>query len=309
MSMSTIVIVGAGAMGGLWAGRLSAAGHVVTVVDPSPELRRAVDSRGLQVVDGDETLTQRVTTRGRMSEVGIAELVFVFVKGPDTGDVARGLPVVVGPTTTVVTLQNGWGNADVLASCVPPDQLVVGVTYEGASILAPGVVRRASRATTEVGPYRAEGGLARAAAVASVLDGAGLPCVVSDDVLTAIWRKLIHNAAVLPVAALCRLRGEQLVEAPVDVVVDQLVAEAAAVARAIGRPIETAASLDRMHAVMGTSGRSTPSMLADVEAGPRTEIDSINGAVLRAAAEAGVDAPLHQLMVSLVHGLERSWEQ
>ncbi len=88
---------------------------------------------------------------------------------------------------------------------------------------------------------------------------------------------------------------------------DQLIREAVQVARASGHAIDLDERLERIHAVMAGSGRSTPSMLADVEAKRLTEIDFVNGAVVRAATAVGLTAPLHELMVTLVHGLEWSW--
>ncbi len=201
-------------MGGLLAGRLADAGHSVTVVDPAPALLEAVRARGILVQDGDMRIAGRVAAVATLGEADPAGVVFVFVKGPHTANVAASIGSVLGPDTTVVTLQNGWGNADVLARAMPAEQLVVGVTCEGATILEPGVVRRTGIATTEVGPYMAGGSTDRAAAIAGLHLSAGFACEVREDVVTSIWRKLIHNAAVLPISAITRLRGAQLVTSP-----------------------------------------------------------------------------------------------
>lgn len=309
--MSRVAVVGAGAMGGLWAARMSAAGHEVTAIDTSAELVAAIRERGLILVADDrDAIEARIAATTRADEAGTQDIVFVFVKGPHTRVAAQGLAPLLGDETVVITLQNGWGNADVLAETVPHGRLVVGVTYHAATILAPARVSHGGAGPSHVGPYVDGGDMAAAESVAAVMEVSGFETIVSPGVRTAVWKKLIHNAACLPVSALTGLRTAPLVEpGPWRDLIDDLAREAVAVAQALGHDIEEDERIEHIHRVLAAAGMGVPSMLADVTARRATEIETINGAVVRAAREMGLQAHLHEAMVGLVKGLERSWRE
>ena len=129
------------------------------------------------------------------------------------------------------------------------------------------------------------------------------------DVKRAIWMKLVHNAACLPLSALTGLRAAQLVEpGPWRDLMDGLAREAVAVARGLGYVIEAEERIEHIHRVLGSAGAGVPSMLADARARRATEIETINGAVVREAARVGVATPLNEAMVAMVHGMERAWD-
>ena len=301
-------IVGAGAMGGLWASRLAHGGATVTVMDVAAEVIAAIASRGLilESAAGLETAFPAATTDpGAIGPVGV---VFFFVKAHHTAAAAELARPLIGPDTIVVSLQNGWGNADVLASVFPPERLVVGVTYHSATVLEPGRVNHSGRGATFAGPYQDDAPLAGAEAVGRLLTGAGLDTTVTAAVKTEVWKKLILNAATLPTAALTGLRAGALGQpgSLLDLV-DALAVEAVRVAQAQGFAIEEAERIARIHAVLAGAGTGKPSMLQDTEARRKTEIEVINGAVVQAAERLGIDVPLNQAMVALIGGLERAW--
>ena len=303
-----VAIVGAGAMGGVWAARLSAAGTPVAVVDVSPNVVAAIATDGLvlQTRDGTETARPQATTRPE--DLGPCDVVFFFVKAHHTASAAQFARPLVGSSTTVVSLQNGWGNADVLADTYPPEQIVVGVTYHSATVIAPGRVAHTGKGATYLGPYVAGSPLDRAVVVCQLLGAAGIDTTVTPQVKAEVWKKLILNAATLPTAALTRLSAGDLAQpGPMLDLVDALAAEAVQVARAQGYAIDLAEQTERIHAVLAGAGAGKASMLQDAEARRKTEIEVINGAVVRAAEKVGMDVPLNRAMVALIGGLERGW--
>jgi 2-dehydropantoate 2-reductase len=303
-----VAIVGGGAMGGLWAARLSAVGHDVAIVDVSRPLIEAVVSRGLTLHDAFGTIQAAVRATDDPEQVGRVDAVVVFVKGLQTPAAAARLGPLLGDDTTVTTLQNGWGNADALAEHVSTGRIVVGVTYEGATVEEPAVVRHGGSGPTYVGGYDEDGSLEAAERVAELFVSGGFDVTATRTARTEIWRKLIHNAACLAVSGLTGLRAAALVEpGPCSDLVDDLAREAVAVARAIGLDITAEERIEGIHAVLRNAGDGVPSMLADVMARRPTEVDLINGAIVRAGDGAGLDAPLHRAMVRLVHALESSW--
>jgi 2-dehydropantoate 2-reductase len=299
-----VVVIGAGAMGGIFASGLDHAGADTVIVDTNAAIAQSVASAGLRVrtPDGVATTYPRVA-----SEIPDSfDLAFVFVKAQHTASVADRLRNK-GQQATVVSLQNGWGNADVLAGSVASDRLVIGVTYHSGTATAPGVIDHTGTGPTFVGPLYGRD-LARAHAVRDVLSSAAFDVEATADVETEIWKKLVLNAATLPVAALTGLPAGEAERTPeVLAVSDALAGEAVSVARARGLGIELDERLDRIRTVLRGAGKGKASMLQDVEARRKTEIEAVTGAVIHAGATLGVATPLSSAMLALVHGMERSW--
>jgi 2-dehydropantoate 2-reductase len=158
-----------------------------------------------------------------------------------------------------------------------------------------------------VGPYSGDD-LSRATAVAALLDGSGWAATATADVRTEIWRKLVLNCATLPTAALTRLPAGALGEAgALRDVVDAVAAEAVAVAVAQGLDVDIEERTAAIHDVLARAGAGRASMLQDVLADRKTEIETVNGAVVELGTELGVPVPLNRALVALVHGLERSY--
>ena len=305
--MTSVGIVGAGAMGGMVGARLAAASMDVRILEVAPELVDAIRERGL-AVEGAEPVSGRVRVSAAAAELGPVDVLFFFVKAHHTTSAARSARALCGPSTVVATLQNGWGSADVLADVFDRAGLVVGVTYHSATVTAPGRIAHTGRGATFIGPYVEGGGLGASETVAGVLRSAGIDAQVVPAVRLEIWRKLVLNAAALPVSALTGLRAGELAESgPTLELVDAVAAEAVAVARALGHPIELAERIERIHATLAGAGKGKPSMLQDAEARRPTEIDVINGAVVRYGEAKGVDVRANRALVALVKGLERSW--
>lgn len=305
-----VAIVGAGAMGGLWAGRLAAAGASVAVVDVSAPLVEAINRDGLALRRGEQTETIPLRATTRAEELGSVDAVFFFVKARHTVAAAEMARPLVGPDTAVVSLQNGWGNAGTLAAVYPPERLLVGVTYHSATVTAPGQVSHTGQGMTFLGPYADGAPLEQAEEIRDTLAAAGIEVTVTREVKTEVWKKLVLNAATLPTSSLTGLRSGELGQpGPLLELVDALAAEAVAVARAQGYDIDLVERVGRIHAVLSGAGPGKSSMLQDAEACRKTEIEVINGAVARAGEAHGVDVPLNRAMVALIGGLERGWRR
>jgi 2-dehydropantoate 2-reductase len=232
--------------------------------------------------------------------------VAVFVKCFQTEDAVRRAAPVIGPNTTVLSLQNGWGNGETISGLVPPEQLVLGVTYISGTVLGRGRIGWTGSGPTYVGDYSADGA-PLAAPVAGALEQAGFAVTVADDVRQEIWKKLTLNAATLPTAALTGLTAGSLAGTEsMSQLVDDVAREALTVARASGYDLDETATLERIHTVLSGAGDGKASMLQDVEAGRRTEVDVITGAVLRAGREHDVPTPVNQALYALITGLENA---
>jgi 2-dehydropantoate 2-reductase len=299
-----IAVIGAGAMGAIFGARFAQAGHDTVLVEVAVPLVDKINADGVTVVRGDEETVTQVPATSDPASVGAVDLVVFCVKCYHTSSAADAARPLVGAGTVVASLQNGWGNGDVLAAVFPPEQIVVGVTYNSGTVLDVGRVAHPGVGPTTVGSYT-DGGGGGPERLAGALSDAGLEANVASPIRPEIWKKLILNAATLPTAALTGMHaGALTAHADMKELVSETAREAVAVARALGYDIDEQERLDAIHGLLERAGPARGSMLQDFEAGRRTEIDVINGAVVRAGDESGVPVTINRAFVRLV----KAWE-
>jgi 2-dehydropantoate 2-reductase len=299
-----IAVVGAGAMGAIFGARFAQAGHDTHLVDVAVPLVDKINSDGITVVRGDDETVTQVPATTDPASVGPVDLVVFCVKCYHTPSAAEAARPLVDSSTVVASLQNGWGNGDVLAGVFPPEQIVVGVTYNSGTVLDVGRVAHPGVGPTTVGSFTdGEGGGPER--LAEALTDGGLEATVASPIRPEIWKKLILNAATLPTGALIGMNAGALTAHPeMKELVSETAREAVAVARALGYDIDEQERIDAIHGLLERAGPARGSMLQDFEAGRRTEIDVINGAVVRAAGDTDVPVPINRAFVALVKGWE-----
>jgi 2-dehydropantoate 2-reductase len=295
-----VAVVGAGGIGSLFGGRLAAAGHTVWLVHRRPEHVEALRREGLHL--DAECIAVQATTDP--TEIGAVDLVLVLTKAIDTPAAAQATRPLVGDETTVLTLQNGLGNLEILGEVVGAEHVVLGMTYHGATLDAPGRARHTAIGQTFVG--EPSGALTpRIEAVAGAFTAAGLPTVATDQLWSMAWGKLIVNAAMNATCALTGASGADVLGSPAARQWVGMVAyEAAAVAAALGIGLPYPDAAERVWQHCATVGAAKPSMLQDFLRHRPTEIDVINGAVVREGARLGIPTPYNQALVLLVKAHE-----
>ena len=304
-------IVGAGALGSTIGGTLAAAGSDVWLVARSKAHVDAVNADGLRMLDGDEERTVRVQARTGCEDIGPADLVVVLVKSFHTRDAIAAAAPVIGKRTTVLSLQNGLGHEDILADAVGRERVLAGKTYVGGVLLGPSRVRVGVRGKeTVIGEL--DGRTSdRVRAVADEFNRAGLATEVSGNIVGTIWDKLFINVATGAVSAITRLPYGTLYAVPeVEQTAVAAVREAMDVARAAGVAVSIHDPKEAwLKAAEGLPREFKTSMLQSLEKGSPTEIDFINGAVVRWGERCGVPTPVNRTLVALVKGVERGLVQ
>ena len=299
-----ILVHGAGAVGGYFGALLARGGHDVTFVARGENLA-ALRARGLVVRLGSETLhLAPVRAVPDPAAAPAPELVLVCVKSYDTPAAAAALRPAVAPDTIVLSLQNGIENEDVLARALGLPPLMVAFTRIGVALVEPATIDYSGRGTILFGePDGSES--PRAQRVAEALAAAGVPYELRRDILVAAWEKLAWNAGFNAVTTLTRSTVAEVLAEPAsrDLVVAAM-EEADAVAVASGVPVRRW----RTERVLEESASGLPdfqtSMLQDLLRGRRLEHDALNGAVVRAAARAGVAVPVNRVLVALLARLD-----
>jgi 2-dehydropantoate 2-reductase len=304
-----IVVVGGGVMGRLWTGWLTAAGHNVTVIDASPDVVSELNEQGVRIRERDGSVRQMAARALAAVPLGAApaEMVFFFVKSEHTAAAADRAAAAVGPGTAVVTLQNGFGNAEALAERFAPDQIVCGPTEQGGALATNGHVVHAHDGDTFVGPDLDGDEPGLASRVAAVLRDAGLKVEALASVKVPLWRKRVFTASVLPVAALTGLSAGDLLDPLVFPAVAALAVEALSEADAAGCHLDVVEELMRVKALLRAAPTARASMLQDIETGNATEIDAITGKLAEWAGARGAMAAVCAAVTALVHGRELAW--
>ena len=302
-----ICMLGAGALGSTIGGVLTEAGHEVWLIDRNPASVAALNSRGLLLREAgvDRTVPVRAATSAQAA--GQVDLVIVLVKSFHTAEAMRGALSLLGPDTLVLSLQNGIGHEDILADIVGRQRVLAGKTYAGGTQIGLGHVMIGTKGKdTHIGEL--DGRLTdRVRRVADTFNAAGLETTVSDNIMGTIWDKLLVNVAT---GALCGITGlpygELYQVAEIEACGVAAVAEAMAVAKASGIRLSTTdARQPWVKAAAGLPFEFKTSMLQSLEKGSLTEIDYINGAVVRQGLRCGVATPVNQTLVACIKGVER----
>lgn len=301
-----IAVIGAGALGCLFGGRLAASGQEVTLVHYRQPYVDHLNNRGLRVesdLNGSGPLEVAVSATTNAATVGPVDLAMIFVKAHQTEIALDQHTACFGPDTTVLSLQNGLRHYDVLREAVGPERALAGVTYQGAVIREPGVVTHTSNGVSAFG-----GEASSVDHIATALEDAGFPIERVADPRSAIWAKQLISLPIKPLAALTRLtNGELVADKELVNLMAAIIAEAEAVADARNIDLPNKDYLNRVQNICEGATDHRSSMLQDVLAERKTEIDAVNGAVVDLAAEEGIPVPTNKQVTRLVRGLERSY--
>jgi 2-dehydropantoate 2-reductase len=302
-----VCVVGCGAVGSLFAANLARLDDVeVWAYDLATEHVAAINERGLRLSGAGEVVA-RVRATADATELPACEFGIVATKAMHTKPaIAAASPAF--ENGCVATVQNGVGNEEAIAHHV--DRVIRGTTFPAGRLLGPGQVQWDVKGDTTFGPFEPKPApMDEIERLADACTRGGMPAQAVGDARGPQWRKVIFNAATNPLGALTGLTHGRVCERPeLRRLVTHLVDEGKAVAAAQG--IELDADPEELidHAAKPEVAYDhKASMLQDVEARRETEIDFLNGGIVRFGREHGVPTPLNEAIVALVKGLEASW--
>jgi 2-dehydropantoate 2-reductase len=302
-----IVIVGPGAIGCLFAAFLSKSKEEVWLLDKNRERAQAVKQQGIIVEGISGNWRADIKTTADPKEIGTADLIIISVKSYDTkGAILQAKPLA-SDNTKVLTLQNGIGNIEIIGEVVGTDKVIGGVTNLGATLIGEGHVRHAGRGETVIG--RIDGKIpVELRAIREIFNKIGLETRISRDIKSLLWSKLIINVGINALTAMTRLNNGRLIEFEgTRRILREAVTEAVRVAKRKKIKLIYDDPLAKVEAVSEATGSNVSSMLQDVLRKKRTEIDFINGVIVRQAQELGIAAPVNSILVDLVKTIEASY--
>ncbi len=294
-----VAVMGAGAVGCYYGGMLARAGHEVVLI-ARPHHVEAINRHGLRLQTSafDEQVGHPLSASSEASAVQGADLVLFCVKSTDTALAGASMRPYLAPGALVLSLQNGVENADVLRSVLPQQAVAAAVVYVATAMAGPGHVLHNGRGELVIEPS------GNSEVVAQALIAAGVPTELSGNVRGALWAKLILNCAYNAVSAITQLPyGTTSAGDGVQAVMQDVVAECLAVASADGVQVP-----GDVHAAVQNIAATMPSQLSstaqDLARGKRSEIDHLNGFIVRRGEAVGVATPANRVLWALVKLLE-----
>lgn len=290
-----VIVLGAGAIGSVYAVKLSAR-HPVTVV-ARPDHVEAIRADGLRLV-GRETLTARLAAVTRIESIAPGTTILLTTKVNASAAALAPIAPLVRDDTVIVCVQNGLDSEEIARRAVGGRGLVLrAITQFGAIFQSPGIVNYTASGYTllEDGP--------RSAAIATLLTACGLDGRVSPDIKTEIWRKLIYNCVINPITSITGTEVGGIADPRLDPLKRLVIDECLAVARTAG--VEFAIDFLPVITETFSASRTIASMRQDLMRGRPTEIDHMNGAVAALGRRVGIDCPVNAALTAIIKAMDR----
>jgi 2-dehydropantoate 2-reductase len=301
-----IAIVGTGAMGSVYAGLFASAGHEVWAIDRWREHVDAMREKGLRVEGASGDRTVRVNATTNPAEAGACDLVVLATKAMHVAAAAESLKPLLGPSTAVLSIQNGLGGPDTAASILGKERVMVGVVGGfGASMRAPGHAHHNGWELVRLGEF---GGpiTPRLKKVEDVWRGAGFRVKVFDDIDQLVWEKLLCNCAYSgPCAIAERTIGEVMSDPDLSRISAACATEGFEVALKKNVKLGFGDPVAYVRDFGSKIPNARPSVLLDLMAKRKSEIAVINGSIPRVASDLGLKAPVNETLTALVLAKER----
>ena len=298
-----IAVIGAGAMGSIYGGRLSQKNEVY-LVDTNTEVVNTVNSNGLILEENgqDNKYTPKAVTSTKDLEP--VDLIILFVKALFSRSALAGNKHLIGANTYLMTLQNGSGHEDILSDFAPKERIIIGTTEDNGAVLAAGHVRHGGKGNTNVGMLvpDTEKFLPK---LKNSFDECGFNVKIHENIQQLIWNKLFVNVALSAVTGILKCEIGYIKENDYAFTLSKkLLHEAVEVAHALKLEADENEILGEIEAVCENSPHGVTSICADLRAGRKTEVDTISGSVVRSAKKCGVSVPCHEFIVNLIHAME-----
>ncbi|MCM8799597.1 MAG: 2-dehydropantoate 2-reductase [Candidatus Omnitrophica bacterium] len=302
-----ILIVGPGAMGCLLASFLAKVEEELWILDKYKERADRINQQGIIMEGISGSWQVKVKATADPNQIPQPDLIIITVKSYDTKLACTSIKGLVGENTSVLTLQNGLGNVETIAEIIGYDKVLAGVTNQGATLLDIGYIRHAGKGETVIG--RIDGKIpVEVLKVREIFNKAGLPTKISRDIKGLLWSKLIINVGINALTAITGLNNGRLIEFEgTRRILREAVTEAIRIAKRKRIKLIYDDPLAKVEAVCEATSTNISSMLQDVLRKKRTEIDSINGVIVRLGQELGIHVPVNSLLLDLVKTIEASY--
>ncbi|MFA6129728.1 MAG: 2-dehydropantoate 2-reductase [Candidatus Omnitrophota bacterium] len=303
-----IVIVGPGAMGCLFAAFLSKSKEEVWLLDKNKENAARINENGIFLEGISGSWQAKPKTTANVQDIGKADLILICVKSFNTKQAVEQIKPLLQENTKIMTLQNGIGNIEIISELAGEDKVIGGITSQGATLIETGKIRHAGHGETIIGTIDGKMPV-EIRSIREIFNKVGLQTKLSRDIKGLAWSKLIINAGINALTAITRLPNGKLMEFEgTKRILRDAVTEATRIAKRKRIKLIYDDPLAKVEAVCESTSGNISSMLQDVLKKKRTEIDFINGVVVRLGQELGIAVPTNKFLVDLVKTIESSYK-
>jgi 2-dehydropantoate 2-reductase len=304
-----IVVVGPGAIGSLFAAYLAKSKEEVWLLDHDKERAAKINAGGISIEGSSGFWQSQPKTSADLLAIGQADLIIICVKSFQTKKTIEQIKPLLGQETKILTLQNGIGNIEIIAEIAGEDRVIAGVTSEGATLIQVGRIRHCGRGETIIGSADGKTPV-QMRAIREIFNKVGFECKMSRDIKSLLWSKLIINVGINALSAITRLPNGRLIEHEgTKRILRDAVTEAARVAKKKRVKLIFDDPLAKVETVCEGTQDNLSSMLQDVLRKKRTEVDFINGVIVRLGQELGIDVPTNKFLLDLVKTIDSSYAQ
>jgi 2-dehydropantoate 2-reductase len=298
-----VAVIGAGAMGSIFGAALARSGAEVAFVDSRADLVAAIEQDGLALDGALGPFHLRPRASREAAAIGPVDCALILVDANATPDAAKAAAACLAPGGFALTLQNGIGNVEALVAALGGSRVLAGSTYNSGATLGPGRALHSNAGPTVIGELDGAD-TPRVREIATRLTTAGLATTVSANVMGVVWSKFVHNCAINPVSALTGLRPGEIARAPAAAkLLARLLDEILAVVERAGIALPERDPRCEIYD-HAWERYNRPSMLQHIESGRTTEIDALNGALVKRARALGIEAPVNEAVALAVKALE-----
>lgn len=302
-----IVVVGAGAMGSLFAAFLTRSKEEVWLLEKNKENAAKINASGISLEEASGSWQAKVRTTANIEDIAKVDLALICVKSFNTKSAVEQIKPILGQNTKILTLQNGIGNVEIISEIAGEEKVIAGVTNQGATLIDTGKIRHAGHGETIIGAIDGKTPV-ELRAIREIFNKVGLETKMSRDIKSLIWSKLIINVGINALTAITRLPNGKLTEYEgTKRILRDAVTEAARIAKRKRIKLIFDDPLAKVEAVCESTSDNLSSMLQDILRKKHTEIDFINGVIVRLGQEMGISVPTNKLLLDLIKTIESSY--
>ena len=304
-----IAVVGAGAMGSLTGGLLREAGESVYLYDVWKEHIDMIKNQGLKIegIGGERIINIDATYN--IEDIGIVDLIIIFVKSYNTKEAALEARKIADEKTVILTLQNGLGNIDILQDVFGKKNIIAGTTAQGATLLGPGIIKHTGYGDVFIGELDGKK-TKRIEKIISIFNKAGINTKFTDNVNGLIWTKLIVNLAINAPGSIIRVKNGELIKHEYSkLLMRQIVDEALIIVEKKGIRLIYSNILEEIYKIAEKTSDNINSMFQDILKGKRTEIDFLNGAIVKEGEKLKISTPVNMAITNIIKSMEETKEK
>lgn len=298
-----IVVFGAGALGSFIGGVLSQK-YDVTLIGRAAAVN-AISKNGLKIFGKTELKAHpKIVSSVDALKTEAVDLIIVTVKSYDTRNIVEDLKKIIKVETRILSLQNGLDNEETLQKQLPKTKIVGGTTCHGITLVSPSEIFHAGTGETIIGELTGKIS-PDIQQLNEIFNSVGIDTKVSDNIIGELWSKAAINASINPITAITGLKNGFLLKSPaLTKILENTCQEVIDVAKASALKLPSQNVIERAKEVARKTAANKSSMLQDIENGKKTEIDSINGAIIKIGEKHGVNTPVNSVLFSIIKALE-----